>query len=163
MMREAIRRRLAEAVENPKFSALPDLMLVDGGRGQLAAALEATSKSHSHIPIVSLAKRLEEVYTPASSEPIILSRNSPALRLLQRIRDEAHRFALAYHQKLRRGRAAASLLDSVPGIGPQRRRALIRKFGSIAAVRAASVDELEQVPGITKQLAEAIRERLGSG
>jgi len=162
MMREAIRRRLAHAGEDPKFSTLPNLILVDGGKGQLSAALEAASEIGCDIPVVSLAKQLEEIYTPASAEPIILSRASQGLRLLQRIRDEAHRFALAYHHKLREKQATRSILDGIPGIGSRRRKALIRRFGSVAGVRAASVEQLVEVPGITKPLAEAVYEQLHS-
>lgn len=172
MMREVIARRLANAASgDPKFSKLPDLMLIDGGRGQLNAALEAVANGEwrmadepstiSHQPLViSLAKRLEEVYLPDRAEPILLSRESPALRLLQRMRDEAHRFALAYHHKLREKTVRKSLLDDIPGIGDVRRKALIRKFGSVAGVRRATLDELLSVKGMTRSAAQAVTDAL---
>ena len=112
------------------------------------------------IPVASLAKRLEEVYTPSSAEPLLLPRESGALRLLQRIRDEAHRFALAYHQNLRKKTMRKSVLDGIPGIGDSRRKALIRKFGSLAGVKRASLEELMAVPGITRPVAEKLYETL---
>ncbi len=172
MMREVLTRRFARARDgDPKFASLPDLVLVDGGRGQLNAALEALSAissqplavsggkpGKSEIAVLALAKRLEEIYTPQSGEPVLLPRESPALRLLQRIRDEAHRFALAYHHKLREKtvRRGGSVLDSIPGIGDARRKALIRKFGSVAGVKRASLEELLAVPGMTRTTAEAV-------
>ena len=174
MMREVLRRRLA-AADDPKFAAPPDLILIDGGRGQLNAALEALQAASSQQPaascepsearkseirVVSLAKRLEEIYTPESSKPLLLPLDSPALRLLQRIRDEAHRFALAYHRKLRVKAAKKSILDGIPGIGDQRRKALIRRFGSLAGVRGASLEELLTVPGLPRPVAETVYEVL---
>ena len=168
MIREVLLRRLARtAAGDPKFAALPDLVLIDGGRGQLNAALDALRPvsrqqlaASSEIRIVSLAKRLEEIYTPESSKPLLLPLDSPALRLLQRIRDEAHRFALAYHRKLRVKAAKKSVLDGIPGIGDQRRKALIRRFGSLAGVRRASLEELLTVPGMTRPAAETVYEAL---
>ena len=177
MMREVLMRRLAKAASgDKKFLPLPKLILVDGGRGQLNAALEAMANDQwsmvneesgheplaiSHQPyVVSLAKRLEEVYTPASAEPLLLPRESPALKLLQRMRDEAHRFALAYHQNLRKKTMRKSVLDGIPGIGDSRRKALIRKFGSLAGVKRASLEELMTVPGITRPVAEKLHETL---
>ncbi|MDM7913499.1 MAG: excinuclease ABC subunit UvrC, partial [Methanotrichaceae archaeon] len=124
MMREVLLRRLAR-LDDPKFPR-PDLMVIDGGRGQLNAALAALSQAGADIQVVSLAKRMEEIYVPGQEEPILLARNAASLRLLQRLRDEAHRFALAYHQKLRGKSATKSVLDSIPGIGDTRRKALIR-------------------------------------
>ena len=177
MMKEVLMRRLAKAASgDKKFLPLPDLILVDGGRGQLNAALEAMANGQwstvneesghepsatNHEPyVISLAKRLEEVYTPSSAEPLLLPRESGALRLLQRIRDEAHRFALAYHHILRKKTARKSVLDSIPGIGDTRRKALIRKFGSLAGVKRATLEELMTVPGITRPVAEKIYEHL---
>lgn len=160
MMREVITRRLAAAGDDPKFSTLPDLMVIDGGRGQLNVAVDVVSHSYYEIRVISLAKRLEEIYTPDRTDPILLPRESQALRLMQRMRDEAHRFALAYHHKLREKAVKTSVLDSIPGIGDQRRKALIRKFGSVAGVRRASLEELSAVPGMTKSAAEAVLDRL---
>ncbi|MHB0912833.1 MAG: excinuclease ABC subunit UvrC [Armatimonadota bacterium] len=152
-MREVIRRRL----EDPRQ---PDLMLIDGGRGQLNSALDAMREAGREVPVVSLAKRMEEIYTPERSQPILLPRDSGALRLLQRIRDEAHRFALAYHHKLREKGMKRSLLDSVPGVGETRRKALIRRFGSVVGVREASVEEIAAVPGVPQNVAEAVYDAL---
>jgi excinuclease ABC subunit C len=167
MMKEVLMRRLAKAAAgDKKFLPLPDLVLVDGGRGQLNAALEAREKVSTQnaepgtMNVVSLAKRLEEVYTPSSAEPLLLPRESSALRMLMRIRDEAHRFALAYHQILRKKTAHKSVLDGIPGIGDSRRKALIRKFGSLAGVKRASLEELMAVPGITRPVAEKVWETL---
>ena len=169
MMREVIKRRLARAAEDdPKFVELPALILVDGGRGQLNSALEALNLAASCQPpaasnklsVVSLAKRLEEIYLPDKKDPLLLPRDSRALRLLQRIRDEAHRFALAYHHKLREKTMRKSILDGVPGIGDKRRKALIRKFGSVVGVRRASLGELISVPGMTQATAQAVYDTL---
>jgi len=161
MMREVLSRRLANAASgDPKFSKLPDLVLLDGGRGQLNAALEAIRESGCDIAAISLAKRLEEVFKPDAADPILLPRESPALRLLQRMRDEAHRFALAYHHNLREKTVRKSLLDDIPGIGPARRKALIRRFGSVAGVRRASLEELLSVQGMTQSVAQAVIDAL---
>lgn len=156
-MREIMRRRFAEIeCGNKKFSEKPDLILIDGGLGQLNAAYEAMTASGYDIPMISLAKRLEEIYTTKSGTPLLLPRDSHALRLLQRIRDEAHRFAITYHKTLRNKSTRKSVLDSIPGVGSVRRKALIRKFGSVAGVRKASLEELSSVPGVTRQVAQAI-------
>ncbi len=157
-MREVIGRRLAEYRKGaPKFSELPALMVIDGGKGQLNAALEAMREAGVDIPAIGLAKRFEEIYLPGNPEPLLLPADSPELRLLQQIRDEAHRFAIDYHRRLRAKRATFSLLDEVPGVGPVRKRALIKAFGSIGRLAAADVDAIAQVPGITVTLAHTIR------
>ncbi|MHB1000265.1 MAG: excinuclease ABC subunit UvrC [Armatimonadota bacterium] len=162
-MREVISRRFSEAaVNDPKFSKLPDLILIDGGKGQLSAAQEGISASGYDIPIISLAKKFEEIYTTKSTKPLILPRDSRALRLLQRLRDEAHRFAVTYHKNLRDKSVKRSLLDSIPGVGDQRRKALIRKFGSVAGVRKASIEELASAPGMNKQVAQVIYDTLNN-
>ena len=112
------------------------------------------------MPLVALAKKFEEIYVPGEELPVVLPRNSPALHLVQHIRDEAHRFAVTYHRGLRGRRVTASVLDGVPGVGPARRRKLLRTFGSAAGVRRASVGELAAVPGISHELAAAIKDAL---
>lgn len=177
-MKEAIRRRFTAAADNPKFVKLPDLVVIDGGKGQLSAALEGLDEAsgraadgesrgetirtnhESRIMFISLAKQFEQVFLPGQSDPILLPRNAPALRLLQRIRDEAHRFALSYHHKLRSKTATKSVLDSIPGIGNERRKALIKKFGSLAGVKAASLEDLIAAPGMNRKTAEAVYEAL---
>ena len=135
----------------------PDLLVIDGGKGQLSAAIEAaTQLGLAQLPIVSLAKREEEVFLPGRSESLKLARRSPALRLLQRARDEAHRFGLAYNRKRRTQRTITSELLSIPGVGPTKRRLLLERFGSLAGVRSASVAELASVPGFSTRLAERI-------
>jgi len=112
------------------------------------------------IPAASLAKENEELFRPDMPEPIVLPRTSPALYLVQRIRDEAHRFALGYHQRVRRSEAIASALDNVPGIGPKRKRALLKKFGSVRAIKEADIDEIAAVIGMTRSLAHKVKEYL---
>jgi len=143
---------------------LPDLVVIDGGKGQLNAAVEAAvSLGLPELPIISLAKRDEEVFLPGRPEPLKLSRRSPSLRLLQRARDEAHRFGLAYSRKRRSQRTLTSELLSIPGIGASRRSALIERFGSLAGVRTASPAEIATVPGISTTLAERILKHLAAG
>lgn len=140
---------------------LPDLVVIDGGRGQLnAAAAAAQDLGLASLSMISLAKREEEVFLPSAPEPLRLSRRSPALRLLQRARDEAHRFGLAYSRQRRTRRTITSELLEIPGIGPERRRALLGRFGSLAAVRTATVAELATVPGISRRLAERLHQQL---
>ncbi len=142
---------------------LPDLMVIDGGKGQLNAALDAAKAlGFEGIPIVSLAKRDEEVFLPGRAEGLRLSRRSPSLRLLQRARDEAHRFGLAYNRKRRAQRTITSELLDIPGVGPTRRRRLLERFGSLAGVRSATAGELAAVPGLSTALAERILEHLNS-
>jgi len=150
-----VQRRLAEA------KGLPDLMVIDGGKGQLGAAREALIGSGAPgLPVISLAKRDEEVFRPDHSEPIRLPRRSPSLRLLQRARDEAHRFAVAYSRRRRTARTVTSELLNIPGVGPSRRRALLERFGSLAGVRLASAAEIATVPGFSQTLAERILQHL---
>jgi excinuclease ABC subunit C len=140
---------------------LPDLFLIDGGKGQLHAATDAVEHlGFSGLEFASLAKREEEVFLPGQSEPLRLSRRSPSLRLLQRIRDEAHRFGLAYNRKRRTQRTITSELLNIPGVGPRRRRLLLERFGSLAGVKSASVSELATVPGFSTRLAERVLEHL---
>jgi excinuclease ABC subunit C len=140
---------------------LPDLLVIDGGKGQLNAALEAArALGLERIPIVSLAKREEEVFVPGRADSLRLSRQSPSLRLLQRARDEAHRFGLAYNRQRRTHRTITSELLDIPGVGPARRRRLLERFGSLAGVRSATAVELAGVPGLSTALAERILEHL---
>lgn len=162
MMREVLRRRLQRALDgDDKFLPLPDLLVVDGGKGQLSAALEILKeKDLEQIPTVGLAKQHELLFQPHKSEPLALPRNSPALHLMQRIRDEAHRFAITHHRRKRGKSATKSLLDDIPGIGPSRRSALLEHFGSVQRLRAAGVDEIANVPGMSRASAEKLQEYL---
>jgi excinuclease ABC subunit C len=162
MMRETLRRRLQRAIEgDEKFLPLPDLLMVDGGKGQLSSALTVLQeKNLEMIPTVGLAKQHELLFVPDRSEPIALPRNSSALHLMQRIRDEAHRFAITHHRKKRGKAATHSILDDVPGIGEARRNALLEHFGGLQKLRSASVDELAAVAGMTKPLAEKLQQYL---
>ena len=147
---------------DPSFARLPDLLIVDGGKGQLGKAVGVLEHYGllEKTPVAGLAKQNEELFVPNRTEPILLPRTSQGLYLVQRIRDEAHRFAITAHRNRRDKTGVASRLDSIPGIGPARRKALLTHFRSIDAIQAASLEELRQVPGITVQLAEAIKEHL---
>jgi excinuclease ABC subunit C len=141
--------------------ALPDLVIVDGGKGQLSAATRVVrGLGLNEIPLAGLAKRFEELYVPGRSAPIVLRATAPALYLVQRIRDEAHRFAITYHRQVRGRRALGSVFDDVPGIGPARRASLIRRFGSVRALRDASVDEIADAPLMSHVLAERLKSAL---
>ncbi len=154
-MREVVLRYLRRRVEESK--PVPDLVLIDGGRGQLNAALEAAREAQlAELPLASLAKREEEVYLPGRGEPLRLPRRSPALKLMQRARDEAHRVAVGFNRKRRAKRTLTSELLAIPGIGPARRRALLERFGSLAGVASASPGELAAVRGISAALSERI-------
>lgn len=143
------------------FGSLPDLLIVDGGKGQVSAAHDAMrNMGVGHIPMAGLAKRFEELYVKDVSEPIVLDRTSQALYLVQRIRDEAHRFAITYHRDVRKKSGLRSSLDEIPGVGPKRKKALIRKFGSVKAIKEASVDEIAATPGFTRGVAEKVLEGL---
>ncbi|MEL7561889.1 excinuclease ABC subunit UvrC [Dehalogenimonas sp. 4OHTPN] len=172
MVKEIIGRRFAhtkarrekpdlEGEAEAKWAALPDLVLIDGGKGQISAAVGALrEKGAESIPIIGLAKEREEIFIPEHSAPINLDERSAARRLLQRIRDEAHRFALGYHTNLRQKSTIVSQLEAIPGIGPARRRSLIKKFGSVHGVRSATADQIAETQGITPQLARLIKESL---
>ncbi len=149
------RRRMDEG------APFPDLVVIDGGRGQLNAALDALrTLAIAEVPVISLAKREEEVYLPDREQPLRLPRRSPALRLLQRARDEAHRYGVAYNRARRTARTVTSALLDIPGVGPNRRTALLRTFGSLAGVKAASVADIAAVPGFSTTLAERVLEHL---
>jgi excinuclease ABC subunit C len=171
MLQEVLRRRLerlesaqrredAEVVGDRSFTSRPDLILIDGGRGQLSAALEVLeSAGYADIPTFSLAKEREEIFAPDRTDPIVQERNSPGMFLVQRIRDEAHRFAITHHRKVRAKKALTSPLDSVEGIGPARKRSLLRHFGSVQAIREAPLEEIMQL-GIPERLAARLKETL---
>ncbi len=138
---------------------LPDLIVIDGGKGQLSAALQTLqATSYKLLPVVGLAKRIEEIFLPGQNQPVILSHDQPALQLLQRLRDEAHRFGITFHRKLRSKQAVKSALDEIPGIGPKTKKLLKTTFGTVAEIRNVSVDELAKVVG--KKLAEVIKKGL---
>lgn len=168
-MHEVITRRLAHGLNElaerqaqgldprgGKFSDLPDLILIDGGRGQLSAAQDAMHALGLNIPMFGLAKRIEEIVLPYSDMSIVLDRHSNALHLIQRLRDEAHRFAITHHRSLRGKASVASRLDGVPGVGPARRKAVLKHFKTVEALKSASLDEIEQVPGLPQSVAAAI-------
>jgi len=143
------------------FAALPDLVIIDGGKGQLSAALDVMREMGvKEIPAVGLAKQHEEIYVQDVSEPVILPRTSQALYLVQRIRDEAHRFAITYHRGLRKKAGFQSALDTIPGVGPKRKKALLRKFGSVRGIREATVEDLASTVGFTAKLAEQVKAAL---
>jgi excinuclease ABC subunit C len=162
MLAEVLKRRFKRAdAATGSWAIKPDLVLIDGGKGQLNAAVAAMKETGAgDIPAAGLAKENEELFVPGRAKPIVLPPSSPGLQLLQRLRDEAHRFALGYHHRIRKKQTFASALDSVPGIGAKRKKALIRQFGSLKGIREASVEELTNVSGITKSLAQKIKEVL---
>src|SRR3984893_2749750 len=171
MLQEVLRRRLerlesaqrreeTDVVGDRSFTSRPDLILIDGGRGQLSAALEVLeSAGYADIPTFALAKEREEIFAPGRADPIVQERNSPGMFLVQRIRDEAHRFAITHHRKVRSRKALTSPLDSVEGIGPARKRALLRHFGSVQAIREAPVEDIVAL-GIHERLAKRLKENL---
>ncbi|HEX9890911.1 MAG TPA: excinuclease ABC subunit UvrC [Actinomycetota bacterium] len=166
-MEEVLRRRFTrylkerdEPVRRRRFSYPPSLAVVDGGRGQLNVAVRVLEALGLDVPVVGLAKRLEEVYLPGQPDPLLLPRGSEALYVLQHVRDEAHRFALDYHRKKRERRALASPLDDIPGVGPARKRALLRRFGSLARLSRATTEEIAETPGVGPSLAGEIKARL---
>ncbi len=174
-MREVLRRRFkrlasARAAEQrgegeasgiDSFGVIPDLVLIDGGKGQLSAALEVFLElGLDDVPLASLAKENEELFVPHTPEPIILPKDSQALYLVQRIRDEAHRFAITYHRNLRSKSSLQSPIDNVTGIGPKRKRMLMRRFGTLKGIREAAVDDIASVPGMTRSLAIRLKQTI---
>ncbi|MCY4616372.1 MAG: excinuclease ABC subunit UvrC, partial [Chloroflexi bacterium] len=150
-----------ESDEQSPWDIAPDLVVIDGGKGQLGAALDVMRDlALGDVPVCGLAKREEEVFVADVDDPIVLPRTSQALYLLQRVRDEAHRFAITYHRTLRGKQTRRSALDAIPGVGPKRKRALLRKFGSVKALRQASVDEIAAVEGFSTRLAETVKRTL---
>jgi excinuclease ABC subunit C len=168
-MHEMLRRRFARLLEEQalppdersrRFSYPPALVVVDGGRGQLTQASAVLAELGLSIPHVGLAKRLEEVYFPDRPDPLVIPRGSEALFVLQHIRDEAHRTAVAYHRTLREKRALHSPLDDIAGVGPTRKKALLRRFGSLSKIRAASVEEIAATPGVGPAVAATVHKQL---
>ena len=168
-MKEVITRRLNHAAKEAaereaagldlkggKFTDLPDLILIDGGRGQLNAAMEAMASTPYSIPMFGLAERIDEIVLPYAEDSLLLDRHSNALHAVQRLRDEAHRFAITHHRSLRNKNTVGSKLENIPGIGPTRRKALLKHFKSIEALKAASVDDICAIPGFPKNAAEAV-------
>jgi excinuclease ABC subunit C len=164
MLRRRFSRLLKEREQEPRrgrrFSYPPSLVVVDGGRGQLSVASKVLRELDLHVPHIGLAKRLEEVYFPDRPDPLVIPRGSEALFVLQHLRDEAHRSAITYHREKRGKRALASPLDDIAGIGPTRKRALLRRFGSLTRLREAEVGEIEATPGIGPDLARTIHDAL---
>ncbi len=162
MMNEVIKRRFRRAAEadeekDGKWTTLPDLVIVDGGKGQLNAALEGLREVGMEVPICGLAKEQEEIFLPGRKESIMLPRDAQSLFLVQRIRDEAHRFAVTFHRTRRSKATFHSKLDDIPGIGPKKKKALIKSFGSVKGVKEASIEELTAVEGITTHLATRLK------
>ena len=164
---EVLRRRFRsvrtgeEGVEEARRWAMPDLVIVDGGKGQVSAAKVVLDELGLHdLPLAGLAKEREELFLPDRTDPILLPATSPALYLVQRLRDEAHRFAITYHRDLRARRSVRSAFDDLPGVGPKRKRELLKVFGSIKRVRDAPVEQIAAVPGIGRSLAERIKATL---
>jgi excinuclease ABC subunit C len=172
-MREVLTRRLqAYLIERKqpvadregRFSYPPQLLVVDGGKGQLAVAREVVEELGltQEIPVAALAKRFEEVYVPGRSEPVRIPRQSEALYLLQRLRDEAHRFAISYHRQLRDRRMTTSVLDGIPGLGPARQKRLRAELGGVTAVKQASLADLEALEWLPDKVAKAVWDKIHS-
>jgi excinuclease ABC subunit C len=165
MLQEVLQRRFRRSLKGDvaatdTWAILPDLILIDGGKGQLNAALAVLRETGTAVSIAGLAKENEEIFLPRRKEPVVLPHSSPGLQLLQRLRDEAHRFAISYYAKVHRKKAFTSLLDDIPGIGPKRKGALLRRFGSVQRIREASVDELVAATGMTHKQVKKIKEYL---
>ena len=165
MLQEVLQRRFRHSSKSENtapdtWAIMPDLVLIDGGKGQLNAAVSALNETGSSVPVASLAKENEEIFIPGRKEPVILPRSSPGLQLLQRLRDEAHRFAISYYTRVHRRETFTSALDSIPGVGPKRKSAMLRQFGSLQRIREASVDELVAATGMTQSQAKRMKEYL---
>jgi len=164
MLQEVLRRRFKRVrsdSQNGSWAAIPDLVLIDGGRGQLNAVLEVMREMGADsIPCASIAKENEAIFLPDTAEPVMLPPQSAALYFLQRVRDEAHRFALGYYHKVHSRGTFASALDSIPGVGVKRKRALLRNFGSVKGIMQASVEDLAATKGMSRSVAEAVKERI---
>ena len=165
MLHEVLRRRFKHISDETStadtWAIIPDLVLIDGGKGQLNTALSAMAEvGVTSVPVAGLAKENEEIFVPRRPKPIVLPHTSPGLQLLQRLRDEAHRFALGYYQKIHKRETFASAFDTVPGIGPRRKRALLKRFGSVQAIKEASIAELAATESMTGSLAKKVKESL---
>ena len=181
MMREVLTRRFKRLSESRKkesgaaengadgqpatngqaWGVVPDLVIIDGGKGHLGAALQVFLElGINDIPLSSLAKENEELFVPYVKDPIIMPQNSQGLFLVQRVRDEAHRFAITYHRERRSKGSVKSTLDLVPGVGPKRKRMLIRRFGSVKGIREASLEDIAAVPGLTLTVARSIKDHV---
>ncbi|MCK4417114.1 MAG: excinuclease ABC subunit C, partial [Candidatus Latescibacteria bacterium] len=161
MVKEVVQRRFRGLKEQSQ--PLPDLLVVDGGKGQLSSAVAALGELEiSDQPVIGLAKKLEEVFLPGLPDPQNIPKTSASLKLLQAVRDEAHRFAVSYHRKLRGKKISRSVLDQIPGVGPTRKAALVKKFGSVKQIAQASVEQIAQVRGISLRSAQIIKERLNN-
>jgi excinuclease ABC subunit C len=158
MMREMLSRRLTRLAPHPNAWPTPDLLVIDGGKGQLGVARDILRAKGLKIPVVGLAKRIEEIFQPGKTEPIILDHTNPTLQLLQRLRDEAHRFAITFHRARRSKAATKSALDSIPGIGPKTKKLLKQKFGTVAKIKATNLGDLIDLLG--KQKAEQLKKYL---
>jgi excinuclease ABC subunit C len=167
-MNEVLGRRFAQwekqnerspydSERDASFGALPNLVVIDGGKGQLGAGLEPLQGFRERgVAVVSLAKRIEEVFLPGNPRPVVMPHDTPELQLMQRVRDEAHRFAITHHRSRRDRAMTESIMDDLPGIGPARKRALLQHFGSPDSVLGATREELEQVPGLPQKVARAL-------
>ena len=166
MLQEVLRRRFRrsfreEAAAPDTWAIIPDLVLIDGGKGQLNAVISAMRElGADSVPVASIAKENEEIFIPNNKEPVVLPRSSPGLQLLQRLRDEAHRFAVGYFTRVHRRETFASALDGIPGIGPGRKRSLLKQFGSVEGIRNTSVEELAAAGGMNESQAKRIKEYL---
>lgn len=162
MMKEMLSRRFKNYQQDKIIAQekwpLPNLIVIDGGKGQLNAALGVLKKQKLNVSLISIAKKFEELYSPNSSKPLKLTQTSPTLQLIQRIRDEAHRFAITYHRKLKEKETPSSILDTIPGIGPKKKKKLLKKFRSIANIKNANFKELKNILG--EKLAHKIINKL---
>ncbi|MDM8270601.1 excinuclease ABC subunit UvrC [Thermophilibacter provencensis] len=162
-MSEVLGRRYApERMADERFGSRPDLLVVDGGKPQLTAAMNQLAELGLDIPVCGLAKSDEEIFVPWDETPVVLPSGSPSLYLIKQVRDESHRFAITFHRELRDKAMTVSVLDDVPGVGPKRKRALMKRFGSLKKLRTATVEEIAEVPGVTRAVAESIYETLRS-
>ena len=146
-----------ESQNQQQFSEIPDLVLIDGGKGHLSTAVQVFLElGINNVPLASIAKQNEEIFIPNFSEPVEFSSNPESLNILQKIRDEAHRFAINYHRKLRSKTALFSSIDTIPGIGPKKRKSILNKFGSIKNINKSSIEEITKIPGISEKLAKQL-------
>ena len=157
-LNEVLLRRFRRAMsEDPDEKwPMPDLVLIDGGPEQLAFAREAMLSTGADVPMFGLAKKREEIFLPGRDDPVILDHHTPALHLIQRVRDESHRYAITFHRSLRTGASVHSRLEDIPGIGPERRKALVKHFGSVRAVSQAAEEDLAKVKGMSRPAAAAV-------